>query len=181
MKKEVIIMVNIFKRKETSFLMPALAGGVSGAGLALLFAPKPGKAVRKDLKRLVRNASNQVSDAIDTGKDIYGDGREAVMNAMEAGAKTLIEGKKKIASLAHINENSLAVPLVTAGVIGAGTALLFATKTGKELRGDFKRVASRTLGYSKDLYEEGKNAVSEAVESGKKAISEGTEKLRHAA
>jgi gas vesicle protein len=181
-------MLKIFNTRKRSVLIPALAGGITGAGLALLVAPKPGKALRKDLKRLARNTQDQVSEVIDTGKELYGDGKAAVINAVEASSKTFVQGKKKFEELTHKTDRSLVVPILATGVIGAGVAWLLMTKSGKEFQGDVKKVAGNTLDYvstavdkGKDIYQEGKVAVSEAVEKGKKAFIEGTEKFRHAA
>jgi gas vesicle protein len=181
-------MLKIFNTRRRSVLIPALAGGIAGAGLALLIAPKPGKALRKDLKRLARNTQDQVTDAIDAGKDLYGDGKVAVLDTVEAGRKTFIQGKNKFEKLTGKADRSLVVPILATGVIGAGVVWLLTTKSGKEVQEDIKRVAGNTVDYmgtavdkGKDLYEEGKVAVSEAVQSGKKAIIAGTEKLRHVA
>jgi gas vesicle protein len=76
-------------------LLPILAGGVIGAGIALLLAPKPGKEVREDLKGLAASAREQVSEAVDRGKILYGEGRTAVTNAVEAGKKVYTEGIEK--------------------------------------------------------------------------------------
>jgi gas vesicle protein len=183
-----MVMLKIFNTRKRSVLIPALAGGITGAGLALLVAPKPGKEIRKDLRRLARNAQDQVSEAFDTGKELYGDGKAAVIKAVEIGSKPFIQGKKKIEELTHKTDRSLVVPVLATGVIGAGVVWLFTTKSGKEIRGDMKKVAGNTLDYmgtavdkGKDLYQEGKVAVSEAVEKGKKAFAAGTEKLRNVA
>ena len=156
-------MLKIFNTRKRSVLIPALAGGITGAGLALLVAPKTGKEFRKDLKRLARKTQDQVSEAIDTGRELYGDGKEAVINAVETGRKTFNQGKKKFDVLTHRGGNSLVAPLLATGVIGAGVVWLLGTKSGKE------------------IYQEGKAAVSGAMESGKKAFIEGTEKFRRAA
>ena len=180
--------MKIFNTRKRSVLIPALAGGITGAGLALLVAPKPGKALRKDLKRLARNTQDQVSEAIDTGKELYGDGKAAVIKAVEVGSKPFIQGKKKIDELTHKTNSSLVLPILATGAIGASVVWLLATKSGREFQGTMKKVAGTTLDYmdtaadkSKELYQESKAAVSEAVEKGKKAFAAGTEKLRNVA
>ena len=181
-------MLKIFNTRKRSVLIPALAGGITGAGLALLIAPKSGKALRKDLKQLARNTQNHVSEAIDTGKELYGNSKAAVIDAVEAGGKTFIQGKKKFEVLTHKSSRSLVVPTLATGVIGGGIAWLLATQSGRELQGDMKKVAGNTLDYmdtavdkGKDLYQAGKVTVSEAEEKGKKAFIETTDKFRHAA
>src|SRR6185369_17631807 len=128
-------MIKIFNTRKRSVLIPALAGGITGAGLAFLVAPKPGKALRKDLKRLARHTQDQVGEAIDTGKELYGDGKAVVIKAVEAGSKPFIQGKKKFEELTHKSDRSLVVPILATGIIGAGVAWLFSTKSGKELQG----------------------------------------------
>lgn len=180
-----MIMLKIFNTRKRSVLIPALAGGITGAGLALLVAPKPGKELQKDLKRLARKTQDQVSEAIDTGKELYGDGKEAVINAVEAGKRTIVEGRKKFDQFTRKDNLSLAVPILATGVIGAGVVWLLATKSGKEFQGDLKRAAGTTADYmstaadrSKEIYQEGKAAVSGAMEAGKRKFNE---KLRRAA
>ncbi len=82
--------------KGTPILMPFLVGSVVGAGLALLFTPKPGKEIRKDVKRFAASAKDRVYVAIDKGKELYGDGRTAVANAVEAGKEFYDEGRKAV-------------------------------------------------------------------------------------
>jgi gas vesicle protein len=180
-------MLKIFNTRKSSVLIPALAGGITGAGLALLAAPKSGKEFRKDLKRLARNTQDQVSEAIDTGKDLYGDGKAAVINAVEAGSKTIVQGKKKFDELTNRRSSSPVVPILATGIIGAGIAWLLTTESGQELQGNVKKAAGNTLDYlgtavdkGKGLFKEGKVVVSETMEKGKEAFIEGTEKLLHA-
>src|SRR5512143_3119382 len=110
-----MVMFKIFNARKRSVLIPALAGGITGAGLALLIAPKPGKALRKDLKRLARNTQDQVTDAIDAGKDLYDNGKVAVLDTVEAGRKTFIQGKSKFEKLTGKADRSLVVPFLATG------------------------------------------------------------------
>ena len=75
--------------RKGSILTPVLAGGALGAGLGLLLAPKSGSEIREDLKRL----GNRFSQAIDIGKDLYGESRVFVNKAVEAGKKAYEEEK----------------------------------------------------------------------------------------
>jgi gas vesicle protein len=168
-------------RKRT-ILIPILAGSAVGAGLALLLAPKSGSETRKDLKRL----GNRLSQAVDIGKDLYGEGKVFVNKAVEAGKKAY-EEEKPLEPLSN-EGRSLLVPILASSIIGAGIALLLAPKAGRETREDLKRLASNTresavsaLDKGKHLYETGKGAVAGAMEAGKKLYAEGKEKLGHAA
>ena len=177
-----------FFKRAGSLFVPVLAGGFVGAGTALLLAPKPGIRVRKDLKRIANITRDQVSEAVDKGKEIYEEGRTAVINAVEAGRKTYSEGMEKFEKLTRKkDERSMLLPILAGGVIGAGIALLLAPKSGMEIRTDLKRIAANTkdqvfsaVDKGKVLYGEGIKAVTSAVEEGKKVYTEGVEKLRQA-
>jgi len=171
-----------------SILMPVLTGSAVGAGIALLLAPKSGKAMRKDLKRFGTNTRDQVADVIDEGRDLYEVGMDFVAGAVKTGKKTYDEGTKGLQKLMHKEERSLLAPILVSGVIGAGIALLLAPKSGKEMRGDIKRIAENTqekigaaIDKGKALYTEGRKGIHEAVEAGKKSYVHGKEKFRHAA
>ncbi len=166
--------------RKDSILTLVLAGGALGAGLALLLAPKSGSEIREDLKRV----ANRFSQAVDIGKDLYGESKVFVNKAVEAGKKAYVEEKP----LEPLNNEgrSFLVPILASSIIGAGIALLLAPKPGRETREDLKRFASsaRERGVSaidKDLYEAGKGAIAGAMEAGKKVYVEGKEKIGHAA
>jgi len=180
-----MIMTDEKTSKKGSILMPVLAGGALGVGLALLLAPKSGTEIRKDLKRV----ANRFSQAVDIGKDLYGESREFVSKAVEAGKKAYVEEKP----LEHIvtEKRSLMVQVLASGIIGAGIgagiALLLAPKSGAETRKDLKRFASNTgeqvvsaIDKGKDMYKAGKGAITAAVESGNIEYVEGKEKFEHA-
>jgi gas vesicle protein len=90
-----MIMKEELTNKGNSILMPFLVGGVVGAGVALLLAPKPGKEVREDIKRFATSTKDRVTLAIDKGKELYGEGKTAVANAIEAGKTAYIQEKEK--------------------------------------------------------------------------------------
>jgi len=168
-----------------SILMPVLAGGAVGVGLALLFAPKAGTEIRKDLKR----AADRFSQAIDIGKGLYGESRAFVGKAVEAGKKAYVE--ETPLELIIDEKRSFMVPVLASGIIGAGIgagiALLLAPKSGTETRKDLKRFALSTgeqvvsaFDKGKDMYKAGKDALTAAVESGDIKYFEGKEKFEHA-
>lgn len=88
-----------------------IAGGIIGAGLALLYAPQSGNRTRKDILRyskkarnkadevvddLAANVSNLVEaigekteDLIETGKDAAGSARKDLIRLIEEGASKL--------------------------------------------------------------------------------------------
>ncbi len=80
--------------------------------------------------------------------------------------------------------NSILTPVLVGSVVGAGTALLFAQKSGKELRKDLKQIARKTskqvaevIDEGKDLYVDSTKAVVRAVDAGKKIYDEGADRL----
>ena len=99
------------ERKITAAALLIFAGGVVGAGLALLFAPQSGSRTRKDILRyskkvrnhadevvddLAANVSNLVEtigekteDLVEKGKDIAGDARKDLIRLIEEGASKL--------------------------------------------------------------------------------------------
>jgi gas vesicle protein len=149
-----------------SILTTALVGGALGAGLGLLLAPKSGVETRKDLRR----AADRVSHAVDIGKDLYGESKEFVGKAIEAGKKAYM------------------VSILASGIIGAGIGLLLAPKAGRETRADLKKFATdarvtvaSAIDKGKDLLVEGKSSIAGAVEAGRKVYTEVKEKVTHAA
>ncbi len=130
--------------RKSSILMPALVGSAVGAGIALLVAPKSGKELRKDLKRFAEDTRDQVAEVIDEGRNLYEEGRDVVAKTVKAGREMYDEGTEKIGKLMHKKERSLVVPLLTSGIIGSGIVLLLTPKSGKEVRGNLKRIAATT-------------------------------------
>ncbi len=81
--------------KGSTLIVPFLVGGVVGAGLAFLLAPKPGKEIRSDMKRFATTTKDRVTVAIDKGKNLYDEGRTAVANTIDAGKNAYIQQKEK--------------------------------------------------------------------------------------
>ena len=86
------------------------------------------------------------------------------------------------------NFQSLLVPFLVGGFVGAGIALLLAPKSGKELRKDIKDIAgdtrdkiTTTVDKGKELYVEGIEAVKHVIDAGKTAYTSEMEKIRKAA
>lgn len=95
-----------------------VAGGLIGAGLALLFAPQSGRATRKDICRYARRArrrgedivddftdsisrmvdavGEKASDILDRGADLAGDARKEVLKAMEHGHDKLEKHRARL-------------------------------------------------------------------------------------
>jgi len=168
-KKGVKIMKNELTNGKGSVLAPVLMGGAVGAGLAFLLAPKSGSGIRKDMKRV----ADRFTQAVDIGKDLYGESREFVSKAAEAGKKAYVE-ERPLEPIIN-GKRSLIAPVLASGIIGAGIALLLAPKSGAKTRKDLKVLAENTgemvssaIDKGKDLYDAGKDAIGAAVEAGRK-------------
>ncbi|MDZ4713508.1 MAG: YtxH domain-containing protein [bacterium] len=89
----------MFKEKNSSnaFILGLLTGGLVGAAAALLYAPKTGKELRKDINykkdELLNEASNVVDNAKKRASGIITEAKERAMYIVE-------EGKKKVSSAA---------------------------------------------------------------------------------
>ena len=83
-----------------------LLGGLVGAAVALLYAPKSGRETRKDIAKTARKIKKEtvhlVEDAVDSINDFAGDMRDKVTDVIERG-KDLSDGAKKeiIRNLEH--------------------------------------------------------------------------------
>ena len=75
-----------------------LIGGVIGAAVALLYAPKSGRETRKDIARTAKKVKKEtvhlVEDAIDSINDFAGDVKDKVSDIIDQG-KDLSESAKK--------------------------------------------------------------------------------------
>ncbi|MEI6703992.1 MAG: YtxH domain-containing protein [Deltaproteobacteria bacterium] len=98
-------------KKIAAALLLMAAGGVIGAGLALLFAPQTGDKTRKDLLRYAKKARHKADEAVEElasnvnsmvdtigekteelvekGKDLAGGSRKELIRLIEEGASKL--------------------------------------------------------------------------------------------
>jgi hypothetical protein len=78
-----------------SILVPFVVGGLVGAGVALLLAPKAGKELRKDIKDIALETRGKISTTVEKGKELYVDSTAAVKNAFEAGKMAYLQEMEK--------------------------------------------------------------------------------------
>ena len=75
-----------------------LLGGIVGAAIGILYAPKSGKETRKNIKRLsediVDNVNDFSEDIAKAGKKIYEQGREKVLSNKDKISEAFDAGKK---------------------------------------------------------------------------------------
>jgi len=74
-----------------SILVPFFVGGLIGAGVALLLAPKSGKDLRKGIKDIAADTRDKIAATVDKGKELYVDNTTAVKNAFDAGKTAYIQ------------------------------------------------------------------------------------------
>lgn len=82
-------------------------GGLIGAGVALLFAPKSGKETREKIKELAGDAvekaegvieqvKGKITSAVEKGKGLYEEKKSIVTTAIEAGKEAYEKEKEKL-------------------------------------------------------------------------------------
>ena len=91
------------ENNKSSFLVGFLAGSVIGAIVALLYAPKPGKELRSDIKtkagEIADNAEEYVSAARNKAVDIINEGKrksEGLITEAKKRAESLLGDAEKI-------------------------------------------------------------------------------------
>ncbi len=81
--------------KQNSILVPLLVGGIVGATLGILLAPKPGRETRKQIKDLAADTKEKLSSAIERSREFYDDAKVAVSNAVDAGKQAYAQEREK--------------------------------------------------------------------------------------
>jgi gas vesicle protein len=82
-------------KNERSMIVPFLVGGLVGAGIALLLAPKSGREMRADIKDLALKTKDNVAATIQKGRDLYEESTSALSGAIEAGKAAYVEEKQR--------------------------------------------------------------------------------------
>ena len=90
-----------------SVLLAFIAGGIVGAGVALLTAPQTGSETREKIKDLADDARDKIrsvaddarekiQDSYERGREMVVDKKNVISNAIEAGKKAISEEKNKL-------------------------------------------------------------------------------------
>jgi gas vesicle protein len=90
MKEEMVTPI-----KQNSIVVPLLVGGVVGAAIGFLLAPKPGREIRKQIKDLAIDTKEKLSSAIDRSRGFYDDAKVVVSNAVDAGKQAYTQEREK--------------------------------------------------------------------------------------
>jgi gas vesicle protein len=87
----------------SSIFLGFLAGGIIGAGLALLFAPKTGRELRNDIKNrtdeYLDEAEKYIAEARDKAKGLINDGKkrsEKIINDAKEKSEAILKDAEKI-------------------------------------------------------------------------------------
>jgi gas vesicle protein len=78
-----------------TMLVSFLVGGLVGAGVALLLAPKSGKDLRKGITDIATDTRDKIASTVEKGKELYVENTAAVKNAFEAGKMAYIQEMEK--------------------------------------------------------------------------------------
>ena len=79
-------------------LVAFVLGGIIGAALGILYAPRSGKETRYNIKRMGEDIADSVGDISEdmkeTGRKLYEEGREKVMTGKDKISEAFEAGKK---------------------------------------------------------------------------------------
>lgn len=70
-------------------------GALAGVGLALLYAPRSGKATRELIADTGRELKNKAEETIHNAEEFIGDKKDAVIAAVKAGKDAMCEERDK--------------------------------------------------------------------------------------
>lgn len=90
-----------------SLILPFFIGGVIGAGLALLFAPKSGRETREIIKETAGNVKGKTGEyagqvkekvisTVEKGKGLFQEKKAVLASAIEAGKEAYGKEKEKL-------------------------------------------------------------------------------------
>ena len=78
-----------------SILLAFLLGAVSGAAVALLYAPQSGKETREYLNERANEARARAADAAAKGREAINQGRETLTTAIERGREAYQQARTR--------------------------------------------------------------------------------------
>jgi gas vesicle protein len=76
-------------------MLAFLVGALTGAAVALLFAPAPGEDTRDYLGQRAREGRDRAREAIDQGREFYQRQRENVTSAVERGREAFQQARER--------------------------------------------------------------------------------------
>ena len=79
-----------------SILLAFILGAVSGAAVALLYAPATGKETREYLGEKAREGREKAAEAAARGREVVNQGRETLANAIERGREAYNQARETL-------------------------------------------------------------------------------------
>ena len=78
-----------------SILLAFLLGAVSGAAVALLYAPGPGRETREYLGERAREGRERANAMAEKGRQVFNEGRETLSTAIERGREAYQQARSQ--------------------------------------------------------------------------------------
>jgi gas vesicle protein len=78
-----------------TFMVAFVIGALTGAAVALLFAPASGEETREYLGQKAREGKDKARDAVDQGRDYYRSQRENLVTAVERGREAFQQARER--------------------------------------------------------------------------------------
>jgi len=83
------------KDNSGTFMVAFMIGALTGAAVALLFAPAAGEETRDYLGQKTRDGKAKARDAMDQGRDYYNSQRENLVTAVERGREAFEQARER--------------------------------------------------------------------------------------
>ena len=83
------------KDNSGSFMVAFVIGALTGAAVALLFAPASGEETRELLAEKAREGKAKARDAVDQGRDYYRSQRENLVTAVYRGREAFQQARER--------------------------------------------------------------------------------------
>ena len=78
-----------------SVMLAFMVGAITGAAVALLFAPATGEETREFIGQKAREGRDKARDAVEHGREIYQRNREGVATAIERGREAFQQARER--------------------------------------------------------------------------------------
>ena len=83
------------KDSSGSVMVAFVLGALTGAAVALLFAPATGEETREFLGQKAREGKDKARDAMDQGREYYSRNRENLVTAVERGREAFQQARER--------------------------------------------------------------------------------------
>ena len=83
------------KDNSGSLMVAFVIGAMTGAAVALLFAPATGEETREFLGQKAREGRDKARDAMDQGRDYYRSQRDNLVTAVECGREAFQQARER--------------------------------------------------------------------------------------